>query len=415
MVLLHGSSLVAQALALLGPRADSRAYTAQTVSAISTLQGWYDEADGLWNGTGWWNSANLLTTLADFALLDGDDATRLGLTAIMANTYAAAQGSGSQQTAVKVVDSTGLVRSSYVRTAVEVEAMPGSSSSLVAVHDTFSGFINNFYDDEGWWTLALIHAFDATNRTDYLVSAESIFADLHRGVSTDVCGGGIWWSKDHTYKNAIANELYLAAAASLANRVAGAAARVKYRDIAVGQWAWFRHSGMINAQGTVNDGLVIHENGSCSNNGATVWSYNQGVVLGGLVELHRALGGADLSLLPAAVAIARAGIDALSANGILHESCESGGGDCGSDGPTFKGVFLRNLHYLSQAGLSSRDRDYFRAYILQNADSIWLNDRDTTTNELGLVWSGPVSANGGPNTATHGSAVDCLVAAVAVV
>lgn len=82
---------------------------------------------------------------------------------------------------------------------------------------------------------------------------------------------------------------------------------------------------------------------------------------------------------------------------------------------TRPGVFLRNLHYLSTAaGLSSQDAAYFRTYILQNADSIWSRNRNVTTNELGLVWSGPVSAGSGPNAATHGAALDCLVAAIAV-
>lgn len=58
--------------------------------------------------------------------------------------------------------------------------------------------------------------------------------------------------------------------------------------------------------------------------------------------------------------------------------------------------------------------DNFKSFILNNADSIWNNDRDSSTNYLGLDWAGPVTAGGGPNASTHSSAMDALVAAVAV-
>lgn len=90
---------------------------------------------------------------------------------------------------------------------------------------------------------------------------------------------------------------------------------------------------MINGDNLINDGLDINPDGSCTNNGDTAWSYNQGVILGGLVELSRATG--DSEYLSEAISIAEAAIEALSENGILHESCEPN--DCGGDGPQFKG------------------------------------------------------------------------------
>jgi predicted alpha-1,6-mannanase (GH76 family) len=129
---------------------------------------------------------------------------------------------------------------------------------------------------------------------------------------------------------AVANELYLSVAASLANR---AAEKDSYLSIAKDEWNWFKGSGMINDQNLINDGLDINSDGSCSNNGDIVWSYNQGVILGGLVELSRATG--DPEYLSEATAIAEAAIEALSEDGVLHESCEPN--DCGGDGPQFKG------------------------------------------------------------------------------
>jgi predicted alpha-1,6-mannanase (GH76 family) len=88
----------------------------------------------------------------------------------------------------------------------------GTTDHQPAVENTFDrnsshGFLNNYYDDEGWWALAWIRAFDWTQNPAYLNMASSIFDDMAGGWD-DTCGGGIWWSKANTYKNAIANELF---------------------------------------------------------------------------------------------------------------------------------------------------------------------------------------------------------------
>lgn len=70
---------------------------------------------------------------------------------------------------------------------------------------------------------------------------------------------------------------------------------------------------------------------------------------------------------------------------------------------------MRNLHYLQLAV----DDSTFQSYILDNADSIWTNDRNSS-NDLGLDWAGPVTAGGGPIASTQSSAMDALVAAMAV-
>jgi hypothetical protein len=70
---------------------------------------------------------------------------------------------------------------------------------------------------------------------------------------------------------------------------------------------------------------------------------------------------------------------------------------------------MRNLHYLQLEA----PQDLFHDFILENADSIWNNDRNSS-DYLGLVWSGPSSAGGFPNASTQSSALDTLVAAVAV-
>jgi predicted alpha-1,6-mannanase (GH76 family) len=196
------------------------------------------------------------------------------------------------------------------------------------------------------------------------------------------------------YVNAIANELYLSVASHLASRVSD---KQYYLDIALDQWAWFQKSGMINAQNLINDGLQ-----KCSNNGGTIWSYNQGVIIGALVELNKA--SPNPSYLTTARSIAMATMDILSdSNNILHDVCEP---NCGADGSQFKGIFMRNLQKLQNASPDSR----FINFIDDSAASIWGYDRNRA-NELSVVWSGPFVSPA--NASTQSSAMDALVAAAA--
>ncbi|KAL2136745.1 hypothetical protein VTI74DRAFT_1786 [Chaetomium olivicolor] len=392
MVSLRSGGLAARAIHMIstlrGNQAASSSYADNSPLAAKALQGWYDAPSGLWATAGWWNSANCLTVLTDWASVSGAMSPGLNVADIISNTFTNAQRvSVSVQ---KTVSATGLVTSNYRLQPMDKRG--------------FSEFINDFYDDEGWWALALIRSWDVTRQQRYLDMAERIFEDMQNGTDT-ICGGGIWWSKERAYKNAIANELYLSVAASLANRVPSR--KQQYTKIAKDEWTWFKNSGMINGDHLINDGLRINADGTCVNNGMTTWSYNQGVVLGGLVELAKVTG--DASCLSEAIAIGKAAVTRLSdENGIIHEAgrCEP---NCGSDGSQFKGIFVRNLRYLHRAA----PQDVFKTAIQRNANSIWAHDRNDQ-NQLGIAWSGPPDLGDGPTASTHSSAMDVIVAAMAI-
>ncbi|KAK9462294.1 glycoside hydrolase [Lipomyces oligophaga] len=339
-------------------------YTEHAIEAIETLQSYYNETTGRYETIGWWNAANCITTLADFTKLDPTDANRLGLFDVFPNSYTNAQ--------------------SY--------------------HDDF---LNVAYDDEGWWAMALIHSYDVTGTTDFLTMAQSIFEDINSGAD-DICGGGTYWEKTKTYKNAIANELYLFVAASLANRASNHTEYEYYYEIATSQWAWFRDSGMINSDNLINDGLTINSDGTCTNNGQTTWTYNQGTILGALVELVKA-GGNRTELYSYAKNIATAAMTNLSTNGILHESCED---SCDSNAIMFKGIFLRNLHYLYNSGIDSFTKTTIKNFIFTNADAVWSYARFSDNSTFGEDWSGPPDA-GTVNAGTENCGLDALVAAIA--
>jgi predicted alpha-1,6-mannanase (GH76 family) len=320
----------------------------QTHLAVNRLQQWYDPKSGLWKQTGWWNSANVLTVLVDFSRVTGTTE----YDGVIARTYAA---------------------------------------------NVKSGFINGYYDDEGWWALAWIDAYDLTGKRPYLNTAASIFGDMTSGWD-QTCGGGLWWSRKRRYKNAVANELFLSVAAHLANRTGNVSERNNDLDWAVREWTWFRHVGMMEHDHLISDGL----NAQCSDNHGRKWSYNQGVILGGLAELSRQPG--QRGLLRYASRIADAAIHGLTdQNGILHDACEP---RCGSDGTQFKGIFMRNLAVLYR----QRPRVAWKRFIFRNADSILAHDQ-AADHSFGVIWSGPPAA---ADPSTQSSALDALVAAIQI-
>ena len=146
------------------PAPDYRAYAAAGASA---LQRWYRPSRGLWQGAGWWQSANALTAVVRYAQATGDPA-----------------GPAVAQTTFR--------RAPRWR----------------------RGFCNKFFDDNAWWALAWVAAHDLTGEGRYLHAAERIFARNVAGWD-GTCGGGLWWNTDRRYKNAITNELFLTLAARL--------------------------------------------------------------------------------------------------------------------------------------------------------------------------------------------------------
>jgi predicted alpha-1,6-mannanase (GH76 family) len=73
--------------------------------------------------------------------------------------------------------------------------------------------------------------------SEYLDMARGLFAGMAAGWD-DACGGGLWWTRRRTYKNAIPNELFLLIAGRLHQRPAGATVG-GYLDWALREWQWF--------------------------------------------------------------------------------------------------------------------------------------------------------------------------------
>jgi len=267
------------------------------------------------------------------------------------------------------------------------------------------------FDDIGWWALAWARGYQVTNNSVYLNKSLELFNFIAtNGWADDACGGGVWWGPTKVYKNAIPNELFLRQASELCALSHNASVLAW----ALLEWNWFSQCGMIASNHLINDGLNINSanRSSCSNNGGTTWTYNQGVVLGGLVSLAESSSDAyALELLTAADAIATAATTILvDSNGVLAEPCESSN-NCDNDQEIFKGIFSRHLWYFASSPLTLRLLG--QSTVQRYANFFQVNAAAATklygTGEWGLNWDSNTQRVF--SAATQSAALDLLIAA----
>eukprot|EP00941_MAST-03F_sp_MAST-3F-sp1_P002239 g2239.t1 len=280
--------------------------------------------------------------------------------------------------------------------------------------------LSGYFDDELWWGLAWARAYQAMGNKAFLERAQLIFMDVAtRAWDTQLCGGGVLWNLQFkAYKNSITNSLFLTLAARLAVLTPkDSKEQAFYMEWAGKEWNWLSRSGLINDQNLLNDGL---NSATCKNNGETEWTYNQGVILGGISDLWKILSTEEpktmkenddtilsddvtfdkTNLLLQAKATANAAISKLTyKSGVLKESCDpifpseslfsnqheesvpSPNSTCDADQLAFKGIFTRYLGYFIE--LCENDPNAFtlvggketvekwKNFLSQNANSIW--------------------------------------------
>ncbi len=358
--------------------------TALTRSAVAAaaVQSNYNPQTGLFcprSSNCWWWTANDLTALADYGRLAH---TRAYLSDL-ATTYTLAPYQGPDKSRV-------------------------------------GAFLDTWNDDDGWWGLAWLAAYryakpyDAAQATGYLQMSEHIFTYMAGQWNTATCGGGLWQNQNPGHlKDAIANELFLSLGAGLYQSTGNRT----YLDWAVREWAWFRGAGFIGSNHLVFD----HLNG-CTPSGSQYWTYNQGVILGGLAKLYQVSRSSDPSAartyLQQAETIANCvtqkgcgGNPAVAhpvlmdARGILSEPCETS--PCTyAPAYAFKGIFVRNLGELN--AVTGR----YTAYLQRNAQSLWQHDR--SGNLFGFYWDSPPAfyLPRGGEAPVEGAALDLLVAQI---
>ncbi|KAI3399941.1 hypothetical protein diail_5097 [Diaporthe ilicicola] len=295
-----------------------------------------------------------------------------------------------------------------------------------------------------------------------------IFWNLAKaGWDWDLCGGGMTWNpRLEPYKNAITNELFISASASMYLYFPGDwndspffnGADISSEDhftgprgpdvsrphdpifleFALDGYRWLQESGMMNDQGLYIDGFHIsgyndptNNNKKCDVRNEQVYTYNQGVILTGQIDLWKITGnysyvkdghrliqnvikatGWDLhhqrpidhgqgdssypdnkpwegSRLPPWHGLGRAGV--------MEEECDSKGA-CSQDAQTFKGIFFHHLTTFCTSSLSLDEflannrhiRDQMRSHLKEcRSYAPWLRHNVRamirTRNDAGLV------------------------------
>jgi predicted alpha-1,6-mannanase (GH76 family) len=323
----------------------------RAAAGMVALQAWYNNDTGLFEMNDWWTSGNQLTTVIDYTRETGD----MAYFANIDNTFQKNKASNFNR--------------------------------------------HGFYDDDGWWALVWIKAYDLTEKDEYLAMAKTVFQRM-AGSWDNKCGGGIYWRNAKDRKNAISNSLFMQAAAQLHLRTPGDAGPGSFLDWAQRTWTWFKGTGLLRSDHLVIDTLDGLGN-TCPPSGGT-FSYNQGVLVGALVALAEGTG--DDALLDEAGAIVRATMASsnLQSNGVMVEPCGIDTRDCWQ----FKGVFFRNFLDFYRARPAKDLQDYAR----KQSDSIWTVAKNAE-NQFGYNWH---LAFDGASSRRQGSACDALLTAYAV-
>ncbi|KAK3329596.1 hypothetical protein B0H66DRAFT_31517 [Apodospora peruviana] len=263
------------------------------------------------------------------------------------------------------------------QTGPKVDQMVRTSTLAMAQNRTWHGNL---------WTPAFSHR-------------ARIFWELaSKGWDDKLCGGGMTWNpRLKPYKNAVTNELFISASISMYLYFPGDQNAspfdfthdeppplqrqgpmewhphdAKYLVAAMNGYRWIVSSNMTNSQGLFTDGFHIRGypdsgNTKCDQRDEMVYTYNQGVLLSGQLELFRVT--SDISYLRDGHKLIQNVIRAtgyslerdapvdnyerllpgqlppwhgLGRAGILEDVCDVGGG-CSQNAQTFKGIWMHHF------------------------------------------------------------------------
>lgn len=234
----------------------------------------------------------------------------------------------------------------------------------------FFTVVNNYYDDMAWLALSVLRlkqlAEDAGKpggpRNARVLQRLTL---QFESAATDDLGGGIFWSKKRDFKNTPATA-----------PVALFCARSGRRDRAQALLDWLDARLYDPEQGMYQDGLRITGTGDTVLEGA-IYTYNQGPVLGALLELGGDANLARASDLVASVARSLTLPAPLTGRGATVLCCEGTG-----DGGLFTGILVR---YLALAAADERLPAATRAtaamLVYDTAEAFWEGRRIVSAQE----------------------------------
>jgi|GEM_PF-1181622 len=273
----------------------------------------------------------------------------------------------------------------------------GLIETFYEAQDSRHGWLNDYYDDENWFVLTLIHAYDVTGETKYLNKAREIYADIQTNAwDTTCCGtvkGGLWWNKPHTQKATASNAGAVISGIRLYQRTG----LVSYRNFAKKVYDFWWDNMVDKTTYQVADHI--------DPDGTKVWwkfTYNEGLMIGASLELSRAY--RNPSYLTKAHNIAGFMINnetkPTSYGNVLSDGNAA---QCGGDCHQFKGPGYR---YLMQLYLHDKSKTAYYNVLKASVDALW-NLARTSDHSVGVDWTGPTTA--GPfNDQTQNAAAQAM-------
>ncbi len=265
------------------------------------------------------------------------------------------------------------------------------------------GWLDNFYDDEDWVTLALLHAYKVSGDATYLNQAKVVFADIMNAWDTTCCGahpGGLWWEKPTMNKVTAIN----AGAVISASRLYLATNDSTYLAFATKAYDFWSTYMVDSTTGHVYDGM---DNTGTIN---TAWSftYNEGLFIGAVVELARATG--DNSHLPLAHTVAgymmTKEIETTAArHDPLGWKVQRRRPDVQSGQPA---------RYLGELYAADPSHTEYRDFLARSGTAAWTLARDPASGDISCDWEGPYDSTTGLVGSLGSAAVGLAAAAKAL-
>jgi len=257
----------------------------------------------------------------------------------------------------------------------------------------------DYFDDEGWWGLALLRFYQVTNNRTYLDQAKRIADDMkHRG-GQSVCGnGGIFWDSAETQVGAIANELFISLCARIAllDDPDGT-----YKNYAIDTWNWLNSSKLIPSNNLVVDHYNIINKTVCGDLVKWTFTYTNGVILSGLIDLYQLTN--DTAYSVKAGRIARVAMSRFAPNGYINDDFSGNPKSLAEDGFLFKGIFTQNLAYLAQKTKDMTLKLEISGLLIANYQLLTFNQG--TGNLYGYLWEKSVGGDNPADIVTHLSAL----------
>lgn len=204
-------------------------------------------------------------------------------------------------------------------------------------------------DDQGVWGLTIMDAVERNfsappdGKPGWLAMGQAVFNTMYSRWDDAHCGGGLrWqiftWNSGYNYKNTISNACLFQMAARL-GRYTG---NTTYLDVAEQVFDWLVDVGYIvlSDTGNVFDGAKIDDN--CTDITKIEWTYNHGIVLGGIAYMYNATNGTS-SWQTRLTQILGGATSYFFEDSIMYESACQDYSTCNNDQRCFKSIFSRML------------------------------------------------------------------------